>query len=89
MVQSHHIHVELEWRCRHSYHNLVSNIARLAQYYLASELQDLPRIAAGEPKEVAEHHLTDNIKPLTDTSGFQGFVTGHDDPPSDVYMPTD
>lgn len=59
-------------QCRGTYHNLVANAARLAG--TESDVETIPRIAAGEPVEVAEGELTKDQEAGIVTAGLQGYV---------------
>ena len=57
---------------RGTYHNLVANAARLAS--TEHDIGSIPRIAAGEPAEVANGTLTAGQQAGDVPAGLQGFV---------------
>lgn len=58
--------------CRGTYHNLVANAARLAS--TETEIDSIPRIAAGESAEVAKCKLIAGQEAGDVVAGLQGIV---------------
>lgn len=58
--------------CRTIYHNLAANAARLAK--TERDLASIARIAAGEPKAVADGSITKSQSPGDVAAGLQGYV---------------
>ena len=54
------------------YHNLVANATRVAKSHM--DVQDIARIAAGEPENVAKGQTTKGQKAGDVAAGLQGFV---------------
>ncbi len=54
------------------YHNLAANVARLARS--ERDVQDIARIAAGEPDDVAAGKMTKGQKAGDVAAGLQGIV---------------
>ena len=58
--------------CRTMYHNLAANATRLAK--TEKDLASIGRVAAGEPKAVADGSITKGQEPGDIAAGLQGYV---------------
>lgn len=67
-----HVTCTCAWLCRSIYHNLMANATRLAKS--EKDVQDIARIAAGEPDKVAKGEMTKGQKAGDVAAGLQGFV---------------
>lgn len=54
------------------YHNLAANATRLAR--TERDLASIARVAAGEPKAVADGSMTEGQEPGDVAAGLQGYV---------------